>query len=90
MNPGTELLLQELIDALTKIGLHSDAEDIARFQSQLKSSSSNERRAAAKHISDRCHIKWYGDINLPVKRPGDYPDLVFLDELRQAVKSELQ
>jgi len=88
MNRHTESLLQELCAALVDLGLASDAEDIARFTAQLGSESALERRAAAKHIYDRCHVKWYGDLNLPIQRAGDYPVYVFLDELRKAVHSE--
>lgn len=88
MNRHTELLLEELCEALTTLGLKSDAEDIARFTEQLQSGSTLERKAAAKHIHDRCHVKWYGDLNLPIQRAGDYPVYVFLDELRKALSME--
>lgn len=88
MNRNTELLLKELSEALTALDLKSDAEDVARFTEQLQSGSTLERRAAAEHLCDRCHVKWYGDLNLPVQRKGNYPVYVFLDELRKAVSNE--
>ena len=90
MKSRTEELINELTDALSSLGMNSDADDIKRFKLQLMSKSSLERKAAAKHIDDRCHVKWYSDMNLPVKRKGDYPVYVFLDELRTAVRSEVQ
>jgi len=88
MNRQTESLLQELCAALAALGLTSDVEDIARFAAQLGSKSVFERGTAAKHISDRCHVKWYGELNLPIDRPGDYPVYDFLAELRKAVHSD--
>lgn len=90
MNRHTELLLKELSEALTALDLKSDAEDVARFTEQLQSGSTLERKAAVKHLCDRCHVKWYGDLNLPIQREGNYPVYVFLDELRRAVSNEGQ
>jgi len=90
VKPATHELLTELMAALSAAGMHADAEEIRRFAQQLDSASQLERKAAARHISDRCHVKWYGDCNLPVKREGDYADLNFLAAVRAAVQSEVK
>lgn len=90
MPPHAESLLRELANALSALGMTSDADEIMRFKDQLGSSVFTERQAAAKHISDRCHVKWYGNLNLPIQRPGRHPVYVFLDEVRNAVAAEAE
>ncbi|MHA0797386.1 hypothetical protein ACXYTJ_10355 [Gilvimarinus sp. F26214L] len=65
MKQRTEELINELIEARARLGLASDVDDIKRFKEQLFSESYLERKAAAKQIDDRCHVKWYGDLALP-------------------------
>ncbi|MBO1257093.1 hypothetical protein J3L16_15520 [Alteromonas sp. 5E99-2] len=90
MNSHTGKLINELLEALTALNMQSEAQKIIEFKEQLDSDSQLERIAASKQFVQRCHVKWYGDLNLPIDRKSDYPVYVFLDELRKAVQTEVQ
>jgi len=89
MSMIADILLSQLKDALRELELHDDVLKLERWSSQLKSNSQLEREAAAQHIVDRCHVRWWGDLNLQVPGEGDYPVYTFLDQVRAAVIAEV-
>ena len=86
---STDRLLNQLRDALKDLELHDDVAKLERWSSQLRSNSQLEREAAAQHIVDRCHVRWWGDLNLQVPGEGDYPVYTVLDQVREAVIAEV-
>lgn len=89
MKPATKKLLHELVDALEALGMHEDATDVEQLTQQLGSPVLEERQVAAEQIARRCHVKWFGDLNLPVSRREPYGVWKFLDEVRSAVRAEV-
>ena len=89
MKSCTEGLLRELKEALAEIGLHDDVECFRLSEKQLASNDYSARSSAAKKITDRCHPKWLGDLNLNVQGSGSYPVYEFFDRLIDAVQSEV-
>jgi hypothetical protein len=76
--------LRERIERTTSIlrasGFKPEAEELDQLFAQLEQSKPNADDAASE-IRKRCHIKWFGDLN--VQGVGDKEWLNLLDEVKQ-------
>lgn len=80
-------LIEDLIKALRASGYAHEAGELQELLNQLLCGSLTERREAARTISDRCHIKWYGDLDLDVPGRSSYPLWNHLSRVKDALSA---